>query len=108
MLLDIDTLEIDAAELLSNLRRDGFRIPVLAVTGPVTSFDASFEPVVANGYLRKPLVPTSIRRALREVCLQKWVDEHNVLLDQYTVLPSDRQATLRSLTGASVTGPLAG
>ena len=103
VLLDIDTLEIEPGELLSDLRRSGCRIPVLAVT----LSDSPFDPVGTTGRLRKPLVATSVRRALREACLQKWVDEQNVLLDQYPVVPPDPQTTLRNLTGASFSGPLA-
>jgi CheY-like chemotaxis protein len=106
LLIDIDMPRMDGMECVARIRQSGLRIPIIAVTASVPNIDRSYHAAGMSGYLNKPINPTDIKRTLREVCLRKWVDEHNVLLKDYGAESSLKPAGLRKLVLAAPTGPL--
>jgi CheY-like chemotaxis protein len=105
LLIDIDMPRMNGMECVSHIRQARLRIPIIAVTAGAPDFQHRYKSAGMNGYLPKPVTSADLKRTLREVCLRKWVDEHNVLLENYGVEPAAKPRGLRALVSAP-TGPL--
>jgi CheY-like chemotaxis protein len=105
LLIDIDMPRMDGTECAARMRQAGLRIPIIAVTASAPALHDGYQSAGINACLPKPVTSADLKRTLREVCLRKWVDEHNVLLENYGVESAARTRGLRALVSAP-TGPL--
>jgi two-component system sensor histidine kinase/response regulator len=78
LLSDIDMPEMNGLECATQIRSAGLEFPIIALTAsfPEVTPEECFQAGM-NGYMRKPVNVTELKRILRETALRKWIDQSN-------------------------------
>lgn len=79
LLSDINMPEMNGIECATQIRSAGIEIPIIAVTAssPEVTREECFRAGM-NGYMRKPVNVTELKRILRETALRKWIHGANL------------------------------
>lgn len=83
ILLDLNLLDISGLDLLEMLRRAGFDMPVIVVSG-----DAAIDSAIralrlgADDFVRKPCEQTMLMHTVEKVLRRRWLEKNNVDMAQ--------------------------
>jgi DNA-binding response OmpR family regulator len=105
LLIDIDDLNMDVEKWALQLRKTGLTNPIVAITSQSLTKDDQIYAVFSSA-LKKPLTHSMIKRTIREAFLVKRINEHDNKHEHVPVVEGLQAASLKSLLGASATGPM--